>query len=85
MSNWRGKKRWSANNKFEPIPALMAVESIVDSAHQRKASLTERDMSRVLGICRSAIETARHQGFQQKTIPGLIKGTKRPKAVRIQE
>jgi len=76
---WRGKKRWPCHNKTEPIRALLGIESTLDSCHQKGKPPTDRQISVMLGLCRSALETLCHQGVQQKTIIAFTKGTQRPK------
>jgi len=79
--NWRGKKRWPCHNRVTPIQALLGVESILDGYHQRGSSPSQRQISVMLGLCRSALETERRAGRQQKTLKAWIHptGTKRPK------
>jgi len=85
LKNWRGKKRWGWSN-IEPVRALLSVESMIDSKHQKALAqgkqgihLNEREVSQILGLCRSSLECLRRAGIQQTTIPAFVKGTKRPK------
>ena len=79
MKRWRGKKRWPCHNRIDPLRAVLSIESMLDSHHQKGTSPKEREISIMLGLCRSALETERRAGNQQRTIPGIIKGTMRPK------
>jgi len=80
-SRWRGKKRWPSHTRIEPLRALLAIEAKLDSCQQRGTPPTEREMSIMLGLCRSSIETLRRAGTQQHTLKRWIHptGTKRPK------
>ena len=79
QDRWRGKKRWLCHNRVTPLQALLGIEAILDSHHQRHESPNEREISKMLGLCRSAIETLRRAGIQQHTLQAYIKGTERPK------
>ena len=76
---WRGKKRWLCHNRVTPIQALLGIEARLDSHHQANTTPDEREISIMLGLCRSAIETLRRAGVQQHTLQAWIKGTDRPK------
>ena len=78
---WRGKKRWSCHNRVTLHQAVLGIEARLDSHHQKGTSPKEREISIMLGLCRSALETERRAGNQQHTLKAWIhpQGTKRPK------